>query len=94
MGELSSRYADTLNVLSYMQGSMIYAARKQVLVRAEQIIVALEQETDKLRARIARADEIILQLTMHHHSDPDYVKGYEQAQEYFSDYPPKEQGHG
>lgn len=43
-----TRYADLLNVLCDMQVSPAYAARKQVLSDAENAIVFLEKEVDRL----------------------------------------------
>jgi hypothetical protein len=40
-----------------------------------------------LRERVERADKIILLLTADHNTGANYVKGFEEAQEYFQDYP-------
>ena len=49
---IKSDYADTLNSLHDMQGSMYYAARRTVLRRAEQIIVDLEAENKRLKEKL------------------------------------------
>lgn len=53
MSSTKSDYATLLNQLVEMQDSPIYALRKGVLVRAEHLIVQLEQENKALKAQLA-----------------------------------------
>lgn len=54
---VKSDYATLLNSLVEMQACPIYALRKGVLGRAEQLIVQLEQENKELRAQLATEKE-------------------------------------
>ena len=52
---IKSDYADTLNALHDMQHTLLYAARRQVLCRAEEIIVSLESDLKNARATVSAA---------------------------------------
>lgn len=43
-------------------------------------------ELARYKERCHRADHIILLLTADHNSGPNYVKGFDMAQEYFQDF--------
>ncbi|MDB5813518.1 MAG: hypothetical protein JWN23_635 [Rhodocyclales bacterium] len=49
----NSRYAALLNDLCEMQDSIIYAARKNVLIRAEHAIADMEKRLNKAEALVA-----------------------------------------
>jgi hypothetical protein len=46
----------------------------------------------EMQERIAEADRIILTLTEDHNNTPNYVRGFDMAQEYFAKYHDKEPG--
>lgn len=50
-----SAFAETLNDLTEMQESFIYATRRGVLQRAEQLIAQLEKERDEARQQATQA---------------------------------------
>lgn len=58
---ITSRYAQTLNSLCSMQGSLVYASRRMVLIDAEMAITSLEAQCEQL---IAQRDELLETLKM------------------------------
>ena len=53
---MRSKYAPVLNALNEMQQAVAYAVRKSDLAQAESLIVSLEQENAKLKAKLAAYD--------------------------------------
>jgi arginase family enzyme len=47
----------------------------------------LNEQTEALLQRIARAEAVIVMLTADHNTSPNYVRGFDMARDYFQDYP-------
>lgn len=70
-----TKHPDLLNAIVDMQESIAYAARKNVLLMAEAVIVSLEAENAQLKAELSQAKHAEQQIREH-----EFHRGYQEAE--------------